>query len=514
MSDVSIFIAQHLWESSFFGLICALMIFALGRSWSYSRHFLAWASFLKFLVPFSVFAPLLDWLPISVAKDGAVIAPVAPVVDLTSGVLQIDLWMGFEQGKMSPHGLHSFELLSMCFWALGFSVLSALWIRQYYLMFRSIRKDCIQAGERWNAIARSVWEKPLRLMPKILVCKDDGVLAGVFGFYRQTIVVPRSFCDGFDRHECEAFLRHEFQHVYKRDILWLFVQKFIRNLFWLHPLVWWLDRQISAEREILRDEEVIRKTKNVTSYLNCLMKASNIELPSSYATSVGIKGSPFAKRVKAISRIKESRLGDILSACGSGLAVSALTLFLSASLSVSELRAEGEVEKEEVANIVIEPDLTDEEAAVVKEILSALNQENDREKAYDLTYQAITEESTSAFEFIAANLHAEDKELEKAIDLYQAAINKFPYFLRAVRNMAILETKIGHYESAKGNFFSAIRLGAEDSTTYGLLGLCHFNTKDWTSAEHYYRLAMEKDPSVNDWSVGLAKTLYQQGKTM
>lgn len=349
-------------------------------------------------------------------------------------------------------------------------------------------------------------------MPRVLVCRDERLAAGVFGIFRPVIIVPACLDQAFSAAEREAFLRHEFQHVYKRDTLWLFVQKFIRNLFWMHPLVWWLDRQISAEREILRDEEVIRKTQNVTSYLNCLMKVSKIKLPSSYATSVGIMGAPFSKRIRSISRYGKSRAGDIASAVGSVLAVAALTVFLSASLSLSELRAEAHDGEPAENKIKTEPSLTEAEIAILKGILDELKESGDKEYALQMTLDAITADSTAAFEFIAGNFYGEKGDLESAIVYYERSFEKFPTFLRAIRNCAIMQVKEGHYEDAKVNFLRATRLGANDTTTNGLIGLCYLNTDDAPSAEHYYRLAIEKDAEVHDWQIGLAKVLYMQGK--
>lgn len=517
MSELSYLLLSHLWESSVFGVVCVILILALGRSWSFSRHLIAWASLLKLLVPFAAFAPLFALFNGLGGASGEGVAETGNYLEVTASALQIDTWIQFGEGESSLATGISWEIVLLGIWAVGILVLAAVWGRQYFSTYRIVKIACEPASQDWQALARRVWEKEIRKMPEVLVCKNENLLAGVFGMYRPAVVVPLSFDKDFDETEREAFLRHEFQHVYKRDTLWLFVQKLIRNLFWMHPLVWWLDRQISAEREILRDEEVIRKTENVTSYLNCLMKASNIKLPSSYATSVGIKGSPFAKRIESITRIGRSRVGDVFSAVGSVAAVSALTVFLSASLSLTEVRAsneqeQGKKETHEKVKVKTEPSLTKEEQVAVKVLIAGLDENGDKELALDRVYELITEDSTAAFEFLAGNFHAEKGELEKAVQFYQVAADKWPTFLRAIRNMAIIQVKLGKFEEAKVNFLKARELGAEDTTTLGLLGLCYLNTEDMVSAEHYYRLAIEKDPTVKDWQIGLAKGFLKHEK--
>ncbi len=512
MSDLSYFVVSHLWESSLFGLVCVLLILALGRSWSYSRHFLAWASLLKLLIPFAAFAPLFSLVRTYLVSGEEDQAQGLGYLDLTAQTLKIDTWVDLGGGEAVAEASLSWELVAGGVWAVGVIVLVAFWLRQYFLVSKAVRLASVPADEGWQELAASVWKKRIQTMPRILVCRSENLVAGVFGVFKPAIVIPASLERALSQTEREAFLRHEFQHVYKRDTLWLFVQKFIRNLFWMHPLVWWLDRQISAEREILRDEEVIRKTENVISYLNCLMKVSKIKLPSSYATSVGIMGAPFAKRIKSISRFGKSRVGDVVSAVGSVLAVVALTLFLSASLSLSELRAETPNDEPEAAKQTVEPSLSEAEKGIVKGILEELNATGDKERALQSILGAITEDSSAAFEFIAGNFYAEKDDLESAIEYYQLAAGKFPSFLRAIRNCAIIQVKLEDYENGKESLLRAKRLDEEDSTTDGLLGLSYVMTGDPATAEHYYRIAIEKDETVADWRIGLIRALYEQGK--
>lgn len=467
---------------------------------------------LKLLVPFAAFGPLMGMGRGLFVSNEKGLGEGTGYLDVTARTLKIDTWIDLGEVEGASALAWSWEAVALLVWGVGFAVLGVVWARQYFQMRRMLNAKSEEAGEVWQELAVDVWKKGIRAMPEILVCREEGALAGVFGVFRPEVVIPASLEGELSQGEREAFLRHEFQHVYKRDTLWLFVQTLIRNLFWMHPLVWWLDRQISAEREILRDEEVIRKTENVTSYLNCLMKVSKIKLPGSYATSVGIMGAPFVKRIKSLSRFGKSRAGDVASAVGSVLAVVALTAFLSASLSLSDLKAETANEAKAKVMQGTEPDLTEAEQSLVKEMLSFYEGEGGRDRALKMMLGAIDADSTAAFEFIVGNFYAEKGELEQAIDYYGRAAEKFPRFLRAIRNRGILQAKASDYEGAKESLLWAKRVGANDSTTDGLLGLSYLNTGDAASAEHYYRLAIEASPEVNDWQIGLAKILYDQAR--
>ena len=44
MTEFTQDLLTHLWESTLFGVACCLLIIAFGKTSSYSRHLLAWAS--------------------------------------------------------------------------------------------------------------------------------------------------------------------------------------------------------------------------------------------------------------------------------------------------------------------------------------------------------------------------------------------------------------------------------------------------------------------------------------
>ncbi len=631
----------HLWESTLFGVACCLLILAFGKSSSFSRHLLAWASILKFLIPFSAFSATAEWIRDALASSSTADSQIIPYVGALSQTLQIDNWMEFYAGDDAPSFALPWEAITLALWNGGIVVLCFLWIQQYVRISSSINSGCSEASEDWQNLAKRVWEKSQRSMPRILICQDEDLLAGVFGFRRPAVIIPVSFDSEFTEAEREAFLRHEFQHIYKHDNLWLFVQKLIRNLFWIHPLVWWLDRQISAEREIMRDEEVIRKTENAKSYLNCLMKASKVNLPGRYATSVGIKGSPFARRVKAIVSNKSSRVMDWLSTIGSISAILVLTLFLSATLPIAELRADDndyradndEISEErfalhqeifelqrrlknketqlvkathELASKAEEgieiskskygsvdelhqavaylserlakrinklgddgvndglmrkaeihylgrlldsdesdlseerresaiarlrklrgvddepaisrsfrdddnsPGLTKKEKERMRDIEEAFEASSDL--ALDLIYDSINDESSAAFEYLAGNVLSEHGEIEKAVSFYQVALDKFPNFRNAAKNLGVSLVKLENWAEAKEYLLKASSLGSKDGQTHGLLGYCYLNTNDSTTAEYHFRIARRKQRENDSWQQGLSLALRNQGK--
>ena len=137
---------------------------------------------------------------------------------------------------------------------------------------------------------------------------------------------------------------------------------------------------MDRKREILRDAEVIRKTNNIPSYLNCLMKASNFDVPTNYANSVGIKGSAFSRRIKAISRFRPTQLIDRLSAVGSIAAIIVLTAFLSSNFSITNLEAAdaGGNPNQAPENMITSEELRNEARKLESTIETFYNEHRDR----------------------------------------------------------------------------------------------------------------------------------------
>ncbi|MCH2614174.1 MAG: tetratricopeptide repeat protein [Opitutales bacterium] len=156
------------------------------------------------------------------------------------------------------------------------------------------------------------------------------------------------------------------------------------------------------------------------------------------------------------------------------------------------------------------PKLTETESEVFREILEVMK--TDKDAALQMLKANITPDSSGSLEFIIGSLYGEKGDNESAMEWFLWAIGKYPNFLRAQRNLAIMMVQSGEFEKAKKHFVKAIDLGSRDSTTFGLLGLCYVNGGQFISAETAYREAIVLDANVKDWQLGLAKALLNQKK--
>lgn len=313
----------HLWESSWFALVCVVLIISLDRlRCARARHLIAWLGLIKFLLPLAWISTTLNPAEWSLFQRDA--------PEALATALQLNTWAQLPSPQEDQFTWSPLSILVTSVWIIGLFGLTALLIRRIVSLRQQLNQETVPADSTWQADAARLWQSNARA-PQLRFARTNDLPAGVFGWLRPAVIIPPHLQANFDASEREAFLRHEFQHLYKRDPLWLLLQINLRNLLWMHPLLWWLEHRIRTERELIRDQEVIHKTNNPKSYLSCLMKASKIELNEPRATSVCLNGSPFARRVKAIARAGRSGVASILSASASFAALAAFALFLSAA---------------------------------------------------------------------------------------------------------------------------------------------------------------------------------------
>lgn len=124
----------------------------------------------------------------------------------------------------------------------------------------------------------------------------------------------------------------------------------------------------------------------------------------------------------------------------------------------------------------------------------------------------VTLQNPASFYFTLANLQVTEGMPEAAMDSYRRAVEAFPDFLRAHKNMGVLLVQNGKFDEALTSLLKALELGGNDGNLYGLLGACYLSTSKNRSAELAYNQAMVLTPGKTDWKLGAARALLYQGR--
>ena len=164
-----------------------------------------------------------------------------------------------------------------------------------------------------------------------------------------------------------------------------------------------------------------------------------------------------------------------------------------------------------IAETEIEPRVTVDERDDMQEILALISSDKLDEAIIKLQ-KIRNEAATAVFDFTLANIYFQQEKLDEAASAYQKAVDKYPKFRRAWKNLGLIHIRQNNFEKALPVLTRVIELGGSDSVTYGLLGYAYSSVGNNLSAESAYRMAILFDPVTLDWKMGLAKSLFKQEK--
>jgi uncharacterized protein (TIGR03435 family) len=123
---------------------------------------------------------------------------------------------------------------------------------------------------------------------------------GVFGVFRQLLVLPEGIADTLTPRQLDAVLTHELCHIRYRDNLTAALHMCVETLFWFHPLVWWIGARLMAERERDCDEAVLMRGSQPGEYARGIVQVCEAYVESPLACASGVSGSDLKKRIREI----------------------------------------------------------------------------------------------------------------------------------------------------------------------------------------------------------------------
>jgi len=103
------------------------------------------------------------------------------------------------------------------------------------------------------------------------VCVSSRVdVPTAIGFSKPAIVIPAWLIEDASPAELEHVLLHEVAHLRRHDDWTNLAQKIVKAILFFHPLVWWIERRLTLDREIACDDAVLAQTASPAVYAECL----------------------------------------------------------------------------------------------------------------------------------------------------------------------------------------------------------------------------------------------------
>jgi hypothetical protein len=175
---------------------------------------------------------------------------------------------------------------------------------------------------------------------------------GVWRVWRPIVLAPDGLAERLSDQELESVMMHELVHVIRYDNLRDTWRMLLRCLGWFHPMIWLIDRELRAEREVICDEAVIRYNGDARTYAAGLWKVAQYGLGWDFAGISGAAGSTLSRRIKLILTAEGptnlSPFGRVLAGvaiCGLFIIAIAIAALTRSDVSAAKLQARSALER-------------------------------------------------------------------------------------------------------------------------------------------------------------------------
>lgn len=190
-------------------------------------------------------------------------------------------------------------------WLVGVFGLS-LWQLGGWLMLRHHRRTSTPADPQLQASLA-------RLASIMKINRSVGIAMSarleiplVLGVIRPIILVPISMLSELSPKQVEAILAHELAHVGRHDYLINLIQCAIGTLLFYHPAIWWISKQIRAEREFCCDELAAKACGDAADYGRALLALEECRSTSRLAPAAAGSGD-LLHRVRRLMGIRNTK---------------------------------------------------------------------------------------------------------------------------------------------------------------------------------------------------------------
>jgi bla regulator protein BlaR1 len=297
-------VCNHLWQSTLFAGVIALLALLLRKHQAKTRYWLWMAASAKFLIPFSLLVSLgshMPWPSHAKTTSGTyttINQITQPFSELT--IIDSPTVASTSQPTGGPALVRSIPEVLAAIWLLGMIAMSCFWLVQWRRLSILMRSSQPLLEGREVDLLRKVERVAGLERQTTLLSSCSPMEPGVFGIVRSTIVWPERISQYLDDLHLEAILIHEVCHVRRRDNLTSVVHMLVETIFWFHPMVWWMEAQLVKERERACDEQVLGICKQPRVYAESILKVCEFCVEPPMVCVPGIRGGDLKKRIAQI----------------------------------------------------------------------------------------------------------------------------------------------------------------------------------------------------------------------
>jgi len=229
-------LVNHLWQSTLFCAGAWLITLALRPNSAALRHWVWLLASLKFLVPFSFLFFVGSYIGLPLARS----ADISPLM-LGDTLQSVSLLVSPSALRPTGSSTGSLALVALLvLWCGGALLVGTRWL----LAWRAA-----------DSLVRAARPAPGALTDARIT--DADIEPAVARVFHPVVLLPAALLGRLSQREIDAVLAHEHEHIARHDNLKHNIHRLVETLFWFHPAVWWIGRQMLEERERACDEAVL-----------------------------------------------------------------------------------------------------------------------------------------------------------------------------------------------------------------------------------------------------------------
>ncbi len=199
-----------------------------------------------------------------------VIAPFLTLLFLRTGTVVSAPGLGLQPGLLTLPV--SWAAWAFLVWAV-IALAGLLRVTVGFWQVLRLRKSCVPLDpEQLGPEVQEIVGRFRQSRPVLIATSLDLDVPTAVGFQRPAVLLPAWLVDEVSAIELKHVVLHELEHLRRRDDWTNLVQKLVKALMFFHPLVWWIERRLSLERELACDDAVLAQTESPRIYAQCLAR--------------------------------------------------------------------------------------------------------------------------------------------------------------------------------------------------------------------------------------------------
>jgi len=269
--SLSLTLVHFLWQGLLVALILKSLLFIIDTSKSKLRYALATLAMLA-----NATLAVLTFTMVYPGAGTGINSNLSPI-PLTSLVNELTQQNAlFTYQELLPSILaYALPYLSLL-WLATIAILASKLLIEIYnvnnLPLHSSIAPSAALSTRFDELAKQI---KLPKTPQLLISLKAEVPMAI-GWLKPVVLLPATMVTGLNSAQLEMLILHELAHIRRHDYLVNFLQTLIELLFFFHPSVHWIGKQMRNEREYCSDDIAVEHCGDAIAYAHTLTDTASL----------------------------------------------------------------------------------------------------------------------------------------------------------------------------------------------------------------------------------------------